>query len=480
MPKSYKVGDTTYRFPDDFDDTKVQGILAQQGIIPAQKPESGSINPDDTFAPGANRWLKESFPTAYSVMEGLMTAIPRGAEQVARAIRPGRKPAERVSDVIEGTMTAAGPTLLAVPGTGAVRRVAAGIGAGMLAQGGTEATVEALGAEPETAQAAGDVAGLAAGYGMTAMGPRISQAIGRGAAQVRNAASVATDPAVVRAGVEVLPGGKSAIKFYDLVKAKLQQQAGEVGTAQPDDLAGYYAGQAERIVPRETPLPEPAAVAAPVLQPAPVVEPPPAIIAPEAARPLTALEETSANFTNRPQWKPTGNWRDGLSADIVAKIEAQHAAKQAKRAGEISPEPPVQPKPWFQTSRPQSAPARKNADIVAKVEAQHAAKQAKRAGEISPEPPVQPKPARKSGNRQGGADALALTEKLLEWKFTPDEAMGMGRKSWEKAAHDAGVKAPSIAVQRNAVFQLKKAMAGQRTIPELMQGLRTSLAGREK
>ncbi len=83
--------------------------------------------------------------------------------------------------------------------------------------------------------------------------------------------------------------------------------------------------------------------------------------------------------------------------------------------------------------------------------------------------PAAPVP-RGSGIKQANLDAQALAAKLQEWGFSPDEAYSMGRKSWEKAAFDAGVPAPTAAVQANAVLGLKKALQGpNRTAAQLFE-----------
>lgn len=85
----------------------------------------------------------------------------RGMSQALSGIT-GTKPdwRENVSDVVEGGAAAASPVMAATP-VAAIPRIAAWMGAGALMGEGTRRTAEVLGAEPETARLAGNVAGLA-------------------------------------------------------------------------------------------------------------------------------------------------------------------------------------------------------------------------------------------------------------------------------------------------------------------------------
>lgn len=92
--------------------------------------------------------------------------------------------------------------------------------------------------------------------------------------------------------------------------------------------------------------------------------------------------------------------------------------------------------------------------------------------------PVQPI----KGLARASADANALTQKLIEWGSTPDEALGMNPKGWEKLAADAGVsKFPSEATIRATVYNLKKILAGPKRTPmEALEALKASLAEPEE
>lgn len=74
----------------------------------------------------------------------------------------------------------------------------------------------------------------------------------------------------------------------------------------------------------------------------------------------------------------------------------------------------------------------------------------------------------------GAADAKALSDKLGQWDFTPKEAQGMNEKGWAKLAFDSGVKLPSAAVRKGAIFNVIKARQGPpRTVGQLIQRFRT-------
>ncbi len=60
----------------------------------------------------------------------------------------------------------------------------------------------------------------------------------------------------------------------------------------------------------------------------------------------------------------------------------------------------------------------------------------------------------------GARDAQSLSDKLMEWDFTPKEAQGLNEKSWAKLAFDSGVQLPSAAVRKNAINNLIKQRQG--------------------
>src|SRR5690348_13219924 len=62
MAKEYEVSGTTYEFPDDFSDEKVQQILTQQGIIKSTEAGFGHnlMEGAKGFAKGLGRDLLES------------------------------------------------------------------------------------------------------------------------------------------------------------------------------------------------------------------------------------------------------------------------------------------------------------------------------------------------------------------------------------------------------------------------------------
>ncbi len=82
-------------------------------------------------------------------------------------------------------------------------------------------------------------------------------------------------------------------------------------------------------------------------------------------------------------------------------------------------------------------------------------------GDAMPETPAT---AKKLG--PGATDAKALSDKLSQWRMTPDEAQAMNEKGWIKLAFDSGVKLPSKAVRKNAIFNLIKEQAGPAVTPQ--------------
>lgn len=90
-------------------------------------------------------------------------------------------------------------------------------------------------------------------------------------------------------------------------------------------------------------------------------------------------------------------------------------------------------------------------------------------------PPTTPTPPRVGGVKQIALDAKALTDKLVEWKLSPDEAAGMNRAGWTKLAFESGVPAPTAAVQAETVFNLKKSLQGSnRTASQLFEAFRAA------
>lgn len=79
-------------------------------------------------------------------------------------------------------------------------------------------------------------------------------------------------------------------------------------------------------------------------------------------------------------------------------------------------------------------------------------------------------PTRIKGLSQAIKDGLAMTDKLAEWGFTPDEAKSMNPSSWAKLAHDSGVPAPTtLAAKSRVIFELQKKLAGPaRSVDEML------------
>jgi hypothetical protein len=193
--------------------------LASDTPAPA-KPAltEGTIKPEDTLLPGANKWLQDNHPKIYSAIESLLTAIPRGAEQMARGIaHPGLTPAERTSDVIEGGATGLSPALLSVPGSGQVLRTAESVATAKAAQAGTSFVADKMGASPDVSRAAGDVAGVVGGVGTQALGPKIPGAVASGAKSIMEAAASPGIPEIVGGVGETAAGAGTALAGHPVI-----------------------------------------------------------------------------------------------------------------------------------------------------------------------------------------------------------------------------------------------------------------------
>ncbi len=207
------------RKPDIFDQ-----IHTEQNTPPAERSglTEGTIKPSDTFLPGANKWLQENHPKVYSAIEDLLTAIPRGAEQMARGIaRPGQTPAQRTADIIEGATTGLAPTLLAVPGSGHVKQVLKGLVAAGVGQKGVEKVAQSLGMDEDTSRAAGDVAGLAAGL---AVGTRSGGSAEGGPPNGGPPAPSTGKPVIpkaIRLLAKATPATAKALRVYDMLPESL-------------------------------------------------------------------------------------------------------------------------------------------------------------------------------------------------------------------------------------------------------------------
>jgi hypothetical protein len=75
-----------------------------------------------------------------------------------------------------------------------------------------------------------------------------------------------------------------------------------------------------------------------------------------------------------------------------------------------------------------------------------------------------------------------LSDKAVEWGFSPDEIRAMNAKGWNKLAFDAGVPGGlSEPMMRRVVQGLKQRLAGPEVAPEvLLDRLKASLADRPK
>ncbi len=164
-----------------------------------------------------------------------------------------------------------------------------------------------------------------------------------------------------------------------------------------------------------------------------------------------------------------------MAADIVSELRDMLAEQKAKPpAAAYQPTPTTGPPKPYETGvlRPVAPSAAPVGESPTPVAAEPVA--------AAPEPPaaVATPVVRGKGMKQANLDAQALTETLQKWGFSPDEAYSMNRKGWEKAAFEAGIPAPTAAVQANALFGLKKALQGpNRTAGQLISDFKK--AGRK-
>lgn len=264
----------------------------------------------------------------------------------------------------------------------------------------------------------GDVAGglgKAAGAGLAVVEGSKLPAVARGAAEVVNAAPSVIKAAAKAGGADIASGvlkaGTGAAVQALPIPSALKFGAGfEMGREGAKQIgrgvkAGYKAG-AEVVKQRG------------VIPPTPNQPPGP--------EPFTPEEQALADHVMRgtePQPSPAG-----------AMPETPLAAAQMPATPQTQPGMPANPTAALRMPGAQQTavgePMPENPTVAAK--------------KLSP----------------GAADAKALSDKLGQWDFTPDEAKAMNEKGWIKLAFDSGVKLPSAAVRKNAIFNLIKDKAG--------------------
>lgn len=256
--------------------------------------------------------------------------------------------------------------------------------------------------------------------------------------------------------------------------------------------------------PAATPAPEPA----PAQQPAPTEAPatpapaetPPPVPVDARGQPIPTLDELAQGISGGKKTSYSAlnvqekAWVDNMKAKLdrtavqppAAPSEAPPQAAPTQTASSSQPPaaPPVGPD-YLMPQPADVAPAAGQPQGLPAPGAQMPAPVAQ------PEPPPTPaevgampaqavpeltRPTRTPGNKGAGMDAGKMTDTLLKWKFSPDEAGAMGRKSWEKLAFDSGVQAPSAAVQAQTVLNLKRALGNSsKSALDLVGDLKRSL-----
>lgn len=154
MPKSYQVGDTTYQFPDEFDDAKVQGILTKQGVIKSKAP--------DSFMDKAGQYVKGVTDEGIHEAENLVGLIPGigGPFKHAAGLDDPKTTEKLFPTPTTGAgrlgkfTTQVGEMLMPIPGLGKVR---AAQGAGKLARLGMDALRTGIDVGAKTAAQTGSL-----------------------------------------------------------------------------------------------------------------------------------------------------------------------------------------------------------------------------------------------------------------------------------------------------------------------------------
>lgn len=181
---SYKVGDTTYKFPDSMSDDEAQRTLVNQGVItPGPKYRGGNAGEGNEPSNSSQaEYLPPGLrPDNPGKFIDAATFPVEGAKQVLRgvpALSNGRY-ARGASDVIEGTGKALSP--IAIPALAAnPLGVGAGIAASALGGYGGRKAGEAAGLSPDQIDLAGDAGSLIGG--VAGSSPKVPAFI-RGAAR---------------------------------------------------------------------------------------------------------------------------------------------------------------------------------------------------------------------------------------------------------------------------------------------------------
>ncbi len=204
MPKSYKVGDTEYQFPDEFDDNKVQSILTEQGVIKPSGPQGGygvlndiGTGVKDALA-GVGSGVISTGVGAYNLarkLPGIGDALPAPNEYVQGLTKPPDSIPGQIGHYAEQAAEYALPGG-ASKGAGLLRRA--------LVNGMEAAGVAGL-------QSGGNPASMATAGVLGGAGTAIPEAyqVGR---------KIASDPAARDAVIEMLPKGKQALKLRGILQ----------------------------------------------------------------------------------------------------------------------------------------------------------------------------------------------------------------------------------------------------------------------
>lgn len=282
MPKEYKVGDTVYRFPDDFTDDQAADVLKKQGII---KPEI------DTTPHSVTGFLKNVPASAMNLAGGIASTVLHpidtatglaklGAGAVQKAARSGIEattgqvipplPQEANVDALAeaykkryGGLTNIGETLYHDPvGAAADISTVLGIGGGM---------AKGLAQIPAMAKLAPVAKGLSTAATFTdplSVVPLAGRGIGALTAGTRN------KYAELIYGSALKPSGTDLYKARQIVKTGLENgiPVSEAGLRKAQAILDDYASQVSEMVDRANKLGvkvDPARVADTIYTPSP-------------------------------------------------------------------------------------------------------------------------------------------------------------------------------------------------------------------
>jgi hypothetical protein len=247
MAQTYKVGDTSYQFPDEYTDQKVQSILSKQGIIksaapevpglkgmplpgvpkaplaPGLKPDTGLMNFYNKPALGKSPDLKTQADLNKFEQANPIELEP-GQEETARGVSQilsgkdegatGRSPTDvrlgGASHVLRGAGKSIAPIALPLALGAAPAATLTGLASGAASGYLGERGARALGAPEGVSSAIGDVAGVGGGLAGTKI-PGLMPNAARAGANFQKVMGAAGDQPVATG-----PAGDIALRAHEI------------------------------------------------------------------------------------------------------------------------------------------------------------------------------------------------------------------------------------------------------------------------